>query len=140
MKFMLALIWAVFILVATCNSDAAAFLYEQTVNFNVNPRPNFSNLFILYDIDFGDNFYLIQKIGHTLAFGILYALVFGWLKNLNKALLVCGLFALFTEVVQLYFERSGRLFDVGVDFVGILLAYSLCRLLNSHSQSAAVKR
>ena len=42
-----------------------------------------------------------------------------------KAFVLCGLFALFTEVLQLFFERSGRLSDVLIDIGGVYLAYRL---------------
>ncbi len=122
-----------FILVATCTSDPHAFLYNQVVSFKINPSPVFADLFIIGDIPLTSGFYLIQKTAHVLGFGVLYILLLRGFNNMKIAFVVSGSYALLTEVLQLYFSRSGRLFDVGIDLVGIYLAYLLC---NSFSKNA----
>ena len=123
-KFLLAaVLWAACILVVMCTNDAEAFLYEQTLNYEIDFNPNLSDFFIYSDINLTDAFYLFQKTGHLLSFGLLYILVFNWLRSHYKSFGICILFALFSEVIQLFFQRNGRLFDVGVDLIGILLAY-----------------
>lgn len=127
-KFLLAaLFWAAGILVVMCTSSAQAFMYEQTLNYELNFTPDLSDLFITSDVDLTDAFYLLQKAGHILSFGILYIFVFNWLRNHYKALSLCILFAFCSEVLQLFFERNGRLFDVGVDLIGLLLAVAIIR-------------
>ena len=122
-------LWAVFIMVATSNSDPQAFLYEQRVQFRFRLDPDFKDLLITSDIHLTSEFYLIQKTGHILVFGILYVLHFLWKRNVSTALLLTGIFAAFTEVLQLYFYRSGRIFDVGVDLVGISIAFFISRAI-----------
>lgn len=120
------LLWAALIIIATCNSDPRAFLFAGAVSFHIEITPNFRDLLILSDINFESNFYLLQKIGHFLSFGVLYGLLVTWIKRPGQAFVLCGLFALFTEILQLFFRRNGRFFDVGIDLLGVLLAYQLC--------------
>lgn len=124
----LLFIWAIFILMAGCTSDAHAFLYDQLVSFNVDLTPNYRDLLITSDIHFSNEFYVIQKIGHIVAFGLLYLLVLTTIKRYGISFLLCSFYAVFTEVLQLHFNRNGRLFDVGVDLLGILLAYFLHKI------------
>ena len=104
-------------------SNAEAFLYNQILHYELDLSPNFIDLFRLNDVALTDNFYLIQKLGHLLSFGILYMLLYNWLHTHSKALWYCIAFAISSEIIQLFFERNGRIFDMGVDFIGILLAY-----------------
>jgi len=124
------LLWAALIVIATCTSDPRAFLYELEVSFHLESAPNLYDLLILSDIQFESNFYLLQKIGHFLSFGVLYGLFVTWIKRPGLAFVLCGVFALFTEILQLFFGRNGRLFDVGIDLLGIFLASQLCMYVN----------
>lgn len=125
LKLSLVLLWVVGILVVMCTSDAKAFLYDQDLHYELTLQPDFYELLKISDIGLTDEFYLIQKAGHILSFGILYMLVLNWLRSHYKALLLCTLFAFSSEIIQLFFQRNGRLFDVGVDLVGIFLAYKI---------------
>lgn len=98
------------------------FFYEQVVQFSFEPSPNYLDLLITSDIAFTSQFYVIQKTGHMLTFGLLYILYFRWWKRAGFALIVTSVFAIFTDILQLYFNRNGRLVDVGIDFLGILFA------------------
>ncbi|WP_230321453.1 VanZ family protein [Planococcus salinarum] len=136
-KFLIAsLLWAAGILIVMCTSSAHAFMYEQTLSYTLNFNPDFSDFFRTSDIDLTDSFYLLQKTGHILSFGILYILVFNWLRNHYKAFGICIFFAFCTEVLQLFFERNGRLFDVSVDLVGILLAVAIIQLVRINTAKA----
>lgn len=124
------LLWAALIVIATCTSDPRAFLYEREVSFHLESAPNLYDLLILSDIQFESNFYWLQKIGHFLSFGVLYGLFVTWIKRPGLAFVSCGVFALFTEILQLFFGRNGRLFDAGIDLLGIFLASQLCMYVN----------
>lgn len=136
-KFLIAsLLWAAGILVVMCTSSAQAFMYEQTLSYSLNFTPDFSDFFRTSDIDLTDSFYLLQKAGHILSFGILYILVFNGLRNHYKSFGICMFFAFCSEVLQLFFERNGRLFDVSVDLIGILLAAALIQLVRKNKAKA----
>lgn len=123
----LPFLWAAFIVIVACTSDAYAFLYEQIVQFHFESAPKFKDLLITSDIDLTDEFYLIQKTGHMITFGVLYFFHLLWTKSTGTAFVLTGIFAAFSEVLQLYFNRNGRFFDIGVDLVGISLAFLICR-------------
>lgn len=127
-RLFFVVVWSFVILVATCNNDAAAFLYDQKVGFSFDLTPDLFEFLSFDDIDFSDSFYIIQKTGHFLSFALLYVLVLHWLKKKEKAFMATTAFALFTEILQLFFERDGRLFDAGIDVLGILLAYSIYKM------------
>lgn len=136
MKLIGVLLWAAVIIVATCNNDAHAFLFDQEVHFSWTSTPDLGDLLILDDIDFTDDFYFLQKTGHFLSFALLYVLLFTWLKKRRMAFYICAAFALFTEVLQLFFERDGRLFDVLIDMLGAMLAVLLVNVLLSIKRTA----
>lgn len=131
-----AVVWAILILVAMCTSDARAFLYDQMIQYKWNGAPDFSELLMLSDVAFYDGFYLIQKAGHMVSFAILYIFTLKWLGDFKKAFLICVAFALFSEILQLYFQRNGRLFDVGIDTLGIFLASRFYNGFYKHKRAA----
>ncbi|MDE4085922.1 VanZ family protein [Planococcus maritimus] len=123
-KYIPVLLWALCILIATNNYNFTA-LFASDLNFNVRLFPNLSDLFITSDIHLDSKLYVFQKTGHALSFGILYLLMNQALKERHVAFALCSLFAFFTEFLQLFFERSGRLVDVLIDVAGIFVAYRL---------------
>lgn len=137
MKLFLIFLWAAIIIVATCNNDAHAFLFDQIIRFSFDASPNMADLLIVNDIDFADSFYSIQKTGHFLSFAVLYVLLFSWLKKRFQAVAIAIAFAIGTEILQLYFERDGRLFDVLIDTLGILLAFVIINTLLNFKRAEA---
>ncbi|TWT27858.1 VanZ family protein [Planomicrobium sp. CPCC 101110] len=135
-KFLGVISWIALIVIATCTTDARAFLFDQTINYDFEPHPVFSELLITNDIDFYDDFYLLQKIGHFTSFGILYVFILVWLKRKQPAFILCAIFGFFTEVLQLYFNRNGRLFDAFIDLLGVSFAFAICHLIKSLKRTA----
>lgn len=136
LKFFSAFLWAIGILLVMNTSNAEAFLYDQVLRYELNLNPDFFELFRYSDVTLTDAFYLIQKSGHIFSFGILYVLVFNWLNTHFKALWICIVFAISSEIIQLFFQRNGRLFDVGVDLIGIFLAYKLTGKISANKAKA----
>lgn len=119
-------LWAVMILVGSCTSDPQLFIYNQYVNFDFHSAVNFRDLFIIIDFQLTSTFFLFQKIGHFAGFALLFFLLFNWTKSYRFTFVLCVMFALLTEVLQLYFNRNGRLYDVGVDTIGLVAGYLMC--------------
>lgn len=76
---------------------------------------------------------MTQKLGHVMSFFFLGAITY-WKWPSRLVVILVGLGAGFTtEILQLYFSRSGRLLDVGYDvcgsliFLGALIGYPLIR-------------
>lgn len=67
-----------------------------------------------------------------MSFGILFLIIEKTVNNKTKAIILCSLFAFFTEFLQLFFERSGRISDVVIDIGGIYLAYRLSVYVEVH--------
>ncbi|WP_211654831.1 VanZ family protein [Planococcus alpniumensis] len=130
-KYIPAILWALFILIATNNYNFTALLAND-INFNVRLFPNLSDLLITSDIHLDSKLYVFQKTGHALSFGILYLLMNQALKERHVAFALCSMFAFFTEFLQLFFERSGRLVDVLIDIAGIYVAYWLSEYVKIH--------
>ncbi|WP_203332265.1 VanZ family protein [Planococcus beigongshangi] len=124
-RYMIGILWALWILLATSNYNFQALLFAQDIKFNILLFPDFSDLFIMSDIHLDSKTYVFQKIGHAISFGVLFLLLSWNIADSRKAIIICSLFALSTEILQLFFERSGRLSDVLIDISGIYLAYRL---------------
>lgn len=67
-------------------------------------------------------------MGHFFGFFVLALLASSFGKN-TSALYGCAAYAGLTEILQLFFYRGGRIYDVINDSLGILLAYLLCLIL-----------
>lgn len=135
-KYVPAILWAICILLATNNYNFKSLLLEQKIEFNFILFPDLSDFFITYDIYLDSKIYVFQKIGHAISFGILFILLDKSLVHRKKALLLSGIFAFSTEVLQLFFERDGRLSDVIIDMAGVYLAY---RLMNRMERLGGLK-
>ncbi|MCH4827395.1 VanZ family protein [Planococcus halocryophilus] len=124
-KYIPIIFWGLCILLATNNYNFQALLFSQEINFHIRVFPNFSDLFITNDIHLNSKTYVFQKVGHALSFGILFLIMAKTVNHKTKAIILCSLFAFFTEFLQLFFERSGRISDVIIDIGGVYLAYRL---------------
>ena len=124
-KYIPVILWALCILIATNNYNFQSLLFAHDIDFNILLLPDLSDLFITSDIQLHSKIYMFQKTGHALSFGILYLLMNQAIKDHRVAIVLCSLFAFFTEFLQLFFERSGRLVDVIFDIAGIYAAYRL---------------
>ena len=117
-----------FIFVATCTSDPHAFLFQHVVSFKIDSSPVFADLLIIGDIPLQAALFDSKDSARSSALGLLLYSAASWdLTTCKIAFVISGLYAFTTEVLQLYFNRSGRLVDVGIDLVGIYLAYLLCK-------------
>lgn len=105
------------------SENSLDFLVHQEINFQFISSPVLTDFFLIDEIQSEVGFYLIQKVGHILGFGVLYLFLFYSFKNSRIAFSVSFLFAFVTEVLQLFFNRTGRLTDLGIDLIGILIAY-----------------
>ncbi|MBT2581222.1 VanZ family protein [Planococcus sp. ISL-109] len=137
-KYIPVILWALCILLATNTYNFQSLLFSQDIGFNIRLFPNLSDLFIISDIHLDSKLYVFQKTGHALSFGILFLLLAKTIADNKKAFILCSLFAFFTEFLQLFFERSGRLSDVLIDIGGIYLAYRLTIYVKAQGGVAAV--
>ena len=72
----------------------------------------------------------MQKLGHIVVFFILTVLLVKCIYSKSLALLLAISYAALTEVLQLFFTRDGRIFDIGFDgIVGAAGAFLLVPIM-----------
>ncbi|MFD1674200.1 VanZ family protein [Alicyclobacillus fodiniaquatilis] len=113
--------WAFVLFYFTCSLDPFTL---HISGFHFQPHPHFKSLLKL-DLHPLHPFWLIQKIGHFSGFLIMDALLVKLFRRRNAAAIVTVLFAITTEIFQLYFMRDGRLYDMVIDSLGVALSYFL---------------
>lgn len=96
--------------------------------FQFSPHAHFSEL-ILTDIHPYRLSWIIDKVGHFLGFLVMDFLLYRLFRREFNAAVVAVLFAISTEVFQLYVSRDGRLYDIAIDSFGVLVSYLVQRLM-----------
>ncbi len=115
--------WLTYLFVALFTKNLHAFLYNHEINFLFNPRPNLTELFA--DSFHDTPFYYLAKSGHIFMFAVLVILLYSNCRRLGVTLLVSIVLAIGSEVLQLYFNRTGRVLDMLIDGIGIMLGVVL---------------
>lgn len=128
MRSLAILGWCVAILVFTCTASFHDFIHYGVLRFRWESQPVFSDFPSPLPSPLGRSF-LLQKIGHLLVFQILTFLLVLKFRSHLLILILATTFAALTEVLQLYFTRGGRAFDVGFDLIGVLIALGIVSLL-----------
>ncbi|WP_042462698.1 VanZ family protein [Neobacillus dielmonensis] len=124
MKSVTILIWMLLIFVLTCTASFSELLAYGEVQFHWESHPDLADLFTPMPEQVSNGF-VKQKIGHSFAFFVFALLL--QRKKQSKILIfvVATTYAMFTEILQLFFTRDGRLFDIGFDLAGIIMALSM---------------
>lgn len=127
MRIILTVIWAFVLFVFTCSVNFHLLIRYHIVDFNFNSSPDWSELLKL-DFQWTSHDWIQRKIGHFFGFFILAILA----SNFGKykfAFFFSIVYAASTEILQLFFFRGGRIYDIINDSAGILLAYIICLIL-----------
>jgi VanZ family protein len=130
MRWFLIIFWISAIFVFTCTSSFNGLIESGLIHFTWNGKPLFSELLLPLPEKLSTNF-LLQKSGHFLAFFILAILLQSRFRSKFFGLTFAASYAMLTEILQLYFNRGGRLFDIGFDIVGILFAMAIGSLFTN---------
>jgi hypothetical protein len=128
MRGLFTLLWAAGIFILTCTASFTGFLENGEVRFVWDGHPGFSELLSPLPLDLTSGF-LLQKCGHVFAFLILTFLLQTKFHSKRFILILAISYAALTEFLQLFFSRDGRLFDIGIDLIGILIALGAGSLL-----------
>jgi len=123
LKLVLVIVWAIILGIHTWTDHLGALLRLQSIHFKWNPTPNFREFFYMNDITDIHHYFIIVKAGHFIGFAVFDFLVYHWIRSHKKALWISFFFALFTEILQLFFYRDGRLYDLIIDFCGAIGVY-----------------
>ena len=125
LRFLMVLAWALILLVFTQTDNLNNLLLRSQIVFTWNPHPDFNEFFNWVDITHIHHDWIIVKLGHFIGFGLMDLLLFHWIRNKRFSLAYSIFFALLTEVLQLYLNRDGRLYDVIIDSAGAWTAASI---------------
>jgi hypothetical protein len=117
-------VWCVAILTLTCTSSFHDLIQLGVLRFRWESQPTFSDFLssLPYELSKG---FLLQKVGHIIVFQVLTILLLMKFKSHLMILAMAASFAALTEILQLYFNRGGRAFDIGFDLIGILMALGM---------------
>ncbi|PLT31803.1 VanZ family protein [Peribacillus deserti] len=124
-KLLLVIIWGLFLGLHTWTDNLDALLSNQSVSFTWVPKPHFIEFFYLTDIALIHQYFIMVKLGHFLGFAIMDLLVYNLTRSHRNAVAVSVALAFFTEILQLFFGRDGRLYDVIIDCLGVWMVYAL---------------
>jgi VanZ family protein len=124
MRSLFIFIWCTTILIFTCTSSFDDLIQSGVLRFRWEGHPTFSDFLspLPYDLSKG---FLLQKLGHIIVFQVLTILLLMKFRSQMMILTMAASFAALTEILQLYFNRGGRAFDIGFDLIGILLALAI---------------
>lgn len=139
MRNLFILVWCVAILIFTCTSSFHDLIQLGVLRFRWDSQPTFSDFLspLPYKLNKG---FLLQKVGHIIVFQILTILLLMRFKSHLMILATAASYAALTEILQLYFNRGGRAFDIGFDLIGIIMALGLASLFKfNRSQQVSLK-
>lgn len=112
------LTWCILLFLGTCVKDVRHILTD--FQFVMNFHPEWSEF--LHKDNYRSTSYIIQKIGHFGGFFVLSALASNLGRYKSGLMFAIG-YGIFTELIQPFFNRDGRILDMFIDAAGALLAY-----------------
>lgn len=133
MRGFVVILWAGVIFVCTCTSSFRGLVESGVIRFRWDGDPLITDLLLPLPKTISHDF-LMQKFGHLAAFFLLTVLLLKSIHSNPLTLILAISFAVLTEVLQLFFTRDGRIFDIGFDAMGILLGLSLGNLFSINSK------
>ncbi|GMK42220.1 hypothetical protein PCCS19_52790 [Paenibacillus sp. CCS19] len=137
MRNVVMVLWCVVIFVCVCTVNFQQLLDHGIVTFQLNKHPNLSDYTLVKDIDLHSRIYVTQKIGHFSCFFVLTLIAIIGVKSrraFKQGVIIALGYAVFTELLQPFFGRDGRIVDMFIDSAGIALAATIVYL------TGAVKR
>ncbi|WP_338788128.1 VanZ family protein [Metabacillus sp. FJAT-53654] len=146
MKIFIVMLYIGMLLLFTCTESLFLFITEHELHFQFTRYPNFADFFLNDLSSLNDITYVIQKLGHFICFFFLAMLLYWALQHWLLVVVISVGFAFLTEVVQLFFSRSGRLLDVVYDvaglmvFIGVYLCFRFVEWLFSKVFISEVRR
>lgn len=130
MRGLLILFWVSAIFLLTCASNFNGIIESGIISFKWDSQPRLTDLLSPLPAKLSIDF-LHQKIGHIIVFFILTFLLQLKFQSKLFILLSASAYSALTEILQLYFARGGRIFDIGFDMIGVLLALAIGTLFTS---------
>jgi VanZ family protein len=137
-RWMILILWAGLIFLFTCCKSMEELIQQGVISFQWNAQPNIREF--LYSLpSVPDEAFISRKLGHALSFFILT--IFGYFRfSIRVMVTLSFIYALMTEILQLFFQRGGRLFDIGFDSMGIILAFVFLKVLSQNNEKGLTRR
>lgn len=129
-KLIAIIIWGLVLCLNTWTESLEKFIDFQSIGFQWDPSPNFLEFFNFYDLTLIHRNFVIVKLGHFMGFAVMDVLIYSLLKSHRRSVAISIIFALFTEVLQLFFGRDGRFYDLCIDSLGVLSVYAVIRIFS----------
>jgi hypothetical protein len=126
-KLLLVIIWGCILALHTWTENLGDLLRLQSIGFRWISSPNYLSFFNFTDITRIHHDFVVVKTGHFIGFAIFDLLLFNWKKNHKVAIAIAVIFALTTEVLQLFMGRDGRLYDLMIDSLGVMTVYYILK-------------
>ena len=124
---LLAVFWAFILFLNTFTQDLSDLLSLRAITFTWVSSPVFTDFFNFSDLTEIHPFFVIVKLGHYLGFALMDYFLVRVFKKHHVALSLSFCLAVLTEVLQLYFARDGRMYDLVIDTLGIFSMYFLLK-------------
>lgn len=138
-RWCILLFWTGLVFIFTCTTSLEDLLQQGIITFKWTSQPNFSEF--LYPLPTGfDEAFITRKMGHAVSFFILTLLVYYRFLSVKMMIAMSLLYASITEILQLFFQRGGRLFDIGIDGIGIVVAFIFVAIVLSMNNEKSLTR
>lgn len=128
-KLIMVVLWGLFLLLNTWTESIERLMYLHTFGFKWVSNPNFSSFFYFHDLYLIHPEFIKVKFGHFIGFAVMDFLLFNLLKNHKYSIGISITLALVTEILQLFFGRDGRLYDLVIDSLGVLMVFIILKRL-----------
>ncbi|SFB21016.1 MULTISPECIES: VanZ family protein [unclassified Bacillus (in: firmicutes)] len=122
-RILLISCWMGILFLFTCSLRIEELVTSGVLQFRFDAQPDLSELLQSLPPNAEISFWT-RKIGHAFCFFILAILLLTKYPSVH-AFGISLIYAGATEILQLFFYRDGRLFDIGFDAIGIVLAIIL---------------
>ncbi|QSF47347.1 VanZ family protein [Paenibacillus tianjinensis] len=136
MKAVMLFLLGIVLLIFTCAANSTFWSTGVLPYFHWTPSPDYHHLLVM-DL-YHTKAYIIRKIGHFSGFCIFGILLYRITRSYGKSIFWSIIFAVTTEIFQLYFGRDGRLYDMVIDSAGILTGMILLGLMKSWPRTSGL--
>ncbi|KLT18608.1 membrane protein [Neobacillus vireti] len=125
----ITIFWVLFLLLNTWTESIERLIYLHTFGFRWISKPDFLSFLNFNDFTVIHPEFIKIKLGHFIGFAVLDFLLFNLIKRHKYSVCISIAFAFLTEILQLFFGRDGRLYDIMIDSLGVLSVFFILKRL-----------